>query len=96
MEYTSNYNMLLNEKSKGLYKQFIGRKFSELTANERKELYKNGYCVSAKTGREYTDCIIEFSCGLSLDGLYVFNNSKIGHIVPADSILIDDFKYISE
>ena len=96
MRYVSNYSMLSSKESKGLYRRFVGRKFSELTANERKELYKNGYCVSAKTGREYTNCIIEFSCGLSLDGLYTFNNNKIGHIVPADSILIDDFKYISE
>ena len=96
MEYISNYSMLLNEKNKRLYKRFVGRRFSELTVNERKELYKNGYCISAKTGREYTNCIIEFSCGLSLDGLYTFNNKKIGHIVPVDSILIDDFKYINE
>ena len=96
MEYISNYNMLLNEESKNLYKRFVGRRFSELTVNERKKLYKSGYCISAKTGREYTNCIIEFSCGLSLDGLYTFNNNKIGHIVPVDSILIDDFKYINE
>lgn len=86
MEYISNYSMLLNEKNKRLYKRFVGRRFSELTVNERKELYKSGYCISAKTGREYTNCIIEFS----------FNNNKIGHIVPVDSILIDDFKYINE
>lgn len=96
MEYISNYSMLLNEKNKRLYKRFVGRRFSELTVNERKELYKSGYCISAKTGREYTNCIIEFSSGLSLDGLYTFNNNKIGHIVPVDSILIDDFKYINE
>lgn len=96
MEYISNYNMLLNEESKILYRRFVGHKFSKLTDNEKKELYKNGYCVSAKSGREYTDCIIEFSCGLSLDGLYTFNNNKIGHIVPVESVLIDDFKYIKE
>lgn len=96
MEYISNYNMLSNEESKRLYKRFIGRKFSELAANEKKELYKNGYCISAKAGSEYTDCIIEFSVGLSLEGLYTFNNDKIGYMVPADSILIDDFKYINE
>ena len=96
MKYISNYNMLSNEESKGLYRRFIGRKFSELTDNEKKELYKNGYCVSAKTDREYTDCIIEFSCGLSINGLYTFANSKVGYIVSVDSILIDDFKYINE
>lgn len=96
MRYVSNYSILLNEESKRLYRRFVGRKFSKLTDNEKKELYKNGYCVSAKSGREYTNCIVEFSCGLSLDGLYAFNNNKIGHVVPADSILIDDFKYISE
>ena len=96
MEYISNYNMLLSEESKNLYRRFAGCKFSELAANEKKKLYKSGYCVSAKAGREYTDCIIEFSCGLSINGLYTFNNNKIGHVVPVDSILIDDFKYINE
>lgn len=96
MEYISNYSMLLNEESKNLYKRFVGRRFSELTVNERKELYKSGYCISAKAGSEYTDCIIEFSFGLSINGLYTFTDGKIGHIVPADSILIDDFKYINE
>ena len=96
MRYVSNYSMLSSKESKGLYRRFIGRKFSKLTDNEKKELYKNGYCVSAKAGSECTDCIIEFSCGLSINGLYTFNNSKIGHMVPVDSILIDDFKYINE
>ena len=85
----SNYDLLINEKEKELYKKYYSLVFSDLTENQQNELLNNGFNVWLENGRDAEGCIIDFKCGLSVSGSVLTSDCEVQYEAEGGAILYD-------
>ena len=85
----SNYDLLINEKEKELYKKYYSLVFSDLTESQQGELLNNGFDVWLENGRDAGGCIIDFYCGLSVSGSVLTSDCEVQYRAKNGAVLYD-------